>query len=134
MDAFDSDVLIYAADLANDLGRRVLQLFGPDDDWCGVGSMLLVTEILVQRPGGRADELDELGSLLGKLDLRTVDRQIAELATLLRAKYRLKTVDAVHLATGIDAGADRFITNNSRDFPKSITEIDITYPADLPES
>lgn len=96
--------------------------------------MLLVTEILVQRPGGRADELDELGSLLGKLDLRTVDRQIAELATLLRAKYRLKTVDAVHLATGIDAGADRFITNNSRDFPKSITEIDITYPADLPES
>lgn len=134
MDAFDSDVLIYAADLANDLGRRVLQLFGPDDDWCGVGSMLLVTEILVQRPGGRADELDELGLLLGKLDLRTVDRQIAELATLLRAKYRLKTVDAVHLATGIDAGADRFITNNSRDFPKSITEIDITYPADLPES
>lgn len=134
MDAFDSDVLIYAADLANDLGRRVLQLFGPDDDWCGVGSMLLVTEILVQRPGGRADELDELGSLLGKLDLRTVDRQIAELATLLRAKYRLKTVDAVHLATGIDAGADRFITNNSRDFPKSITEIDITYPTDLPES
>ncbi len=134
MDAFDADVLIYAADLANDLGRRVLQLFGPDDDSCGVGSMLLVTEILVQRPGGRADELDELGLLLGKLDLRTVDRQIADVATLLRAKYRLKTVDAVHLATGIDAGADRFITNNSRDYPKTITEIDVTYPSDLPAS
>jgi hypothetical protein len=31
------------------------------------------------------------------------------------------------------AGADRFITNNRRDFPTSISEIDVTYPADLDE-
>ncbi len=30
-------------------------------------------------------------------------------------------------------GADRFITNNQRDFPTAITEINITYPADLPD-
>jgi len=29
-------------------------------------------------------------------------------------------------------GAQRFITNNRRDFGESIKEIDITYPADLP--
>ena len=39
----------------------------------------------------------------------------------------------MHLATALDAGADRFITNNSRDFPKTITEIDVTYPTDLPD-
>jgi hypothetical protein len=30
-------------------------------------------------------------------------------------------------------GADRFITNNHRDFPATMTEIAVTYPADLPD-
>ncbi len=30
-------------------------------------------------------------------------------------------------------GARRFITNNSRDFGKSINEIEVTCPADLPD-
>lgn len=30
------------------------------------------------------------------------------------------------------AGADRFITNNRRDFRKEIAEVDITYPDELP--
>ena len=47
------------------------------------------------------------------------------------AAYALRAVDAVHLATAVGAGADRFLTNNRSDFPKSITEIDITYPDDL---
>lgn len=133
MDAFDADVLIYAADLDHELGNRVLELFRPDTRPAGVGSTLLLTEVLVPRTDGRADEIDELGRLLERLDLRTVDRRIAEAAAILRGKYRLKTADAVHLATALDAGADRFITNNARDFPKTITEIDITYPTDLPD-
>jgi hypothetical protein len=28
-------------------------------------------------------------------------------------------------------GADRFITSNQRDFPAKITEINVTYPANL---
>ena len=39
--------------------------------------------------------------------------------------------DAVHLATAVGAGADRFITNNKRDFPRSIAEVMVTYPGDL---
>jgi hypothetical protein len=31
----------------------------------------------------------------------------------------------------VGAGADRFLTNNRSDFPKSITEIDVTYPDEL---
>ena len=81
----------------------------------------------------RAEEIDELGRLLDRLDLRPVDHRVAEAATILRGKYRLKTADAVHLATALDAGADRFITNYARGFPKAITEIDITYPTDLPD-
>jgi hypothetical protein len=33
----------------------------------------------------------------------------------------------VHLATAVHAGADRFITNNRRDFSPDITELDVTY-------
>ncbi len=31
-------------------------------------------------------------------------------------------------------GADRFITSNQRDFPAAITEIQVTYPADLADT
>jgi predicted nucleic acid-binding protein len=65
------------------------------------------------------------------LDLRPVDPSTAELATVLGASYRLRAADAVHLATAVAAGADRFITNR-RDFPPSVAEIEVTYPEDLP--
>jgi len=42
--------------------------------------------------------------------------------------------DAIHLATAVGIGAERFITNNQRDFTPAITEIAITYLADLPNS
>jgi predicted nucleic acid-binding protein len=43
-------------------------------------------------------------------------------------------VDAVHLATAVNLGADRFITNNKRDFPRTISELQVTYPEDLPDT
>jgi len=62
-----------------------------------------------------------------------VDHSTAELAAALGASYRLRAADAVHLATAVDAGANRFVTNNPKDFAHSIAEIDITYPDDLPD-
>ena len=70
--------------------------------------------------------------MLGRLDLRPVDEALAELATALGSAHRLRAADAVHLATAVAAGAERFITNNSSDFPKTITEIEVTYPDELP--
>jgi hypothetical protein len=67
------------------------------------------------------------------LHLRPVDRATAELATALSIRYRLRAADATHLATAVGLGADRFITTSKRDFPQAITEISITYPADLPD-
>lgn len=134
MDAFDADVLIYAAVPGHPLGRRVAALIGsaPARAPAGAGSVLLLPEVL-GKPlrDGTASEVRILASLLGRIDLRPADLATAELATSLSARYKLKAADATHLATAIAIGADRFITNNQRDFPRTITEIDITYPAGL---
>lgn len=79
------------------------------------------------------NELADLSDLLGRLDLRPADEAIADLASTLAASYRLRAADAIHLATAVSSGADRFLTNNQSDFPKSIAEIDIVYPQDLPD-
>ena len=78
------------------------------------------------------EEVDALAAMLGRLDLRPVDEATADLAAVLGATHRLRAVDATHLATAVIAGADRFITDNSSDFPTSIPEIHITYPQTLP--
>ncbi len=136
MDAFDADVVIYAAAEAHPLGSRVRALFlaaQRDGALAGVGSVLLLAETMSKPLRAAAtDEVAELGRLLALLDLRPADVHIARTATALASTYRLEAADAVHLATALVAGADRFITNNRRDFPKSISEIDITYPEDLP--
>lgn len=139
MDAFDADVLIYAAVSGHDDGRRIRARFPPEpvDDpggRAGIGSVLLLPELLTKPlRENAAEELAELAGLLGRLDLLPTDRSTAELATALGAAYGLRAADAVHLATAVGAGADRFLTNNARDFPKSISEIDVTYPGDLPD-
>ena len=139
MDAFDADVLIYAAVPGHPLGRRVLALLpedpvDPAEPPAGVGSVLLLPELL-SKPirDGATEEVEALATLLGRLDLRSVDEATAELAVALGVAYGLRAADAVHLATAVGAGADRFLTNNERDFPTSITEVDVTYPADLPD-
>lgn len=139
MDAFDADVLIYAAVPDHRLGRRVRALFGEEPMTttgavAGLGSVLLIPELLTKllRDGAEA-ELEALALLLGRLDLRPTDEATAQLAATLGATHGLPAAYAVHLATAVSAGADRFITNNANDFARTITEIDVTYPEDLPE-
>lgn len=139
MDAFDADVLIYAAAPSHQLGHRVRALF-PEEPVsehgrvAGLGSVLLIPEVLTKPlRDGASEEVELLAALLGRLDLWPADELIAELAAALGAKYGLRAPDAIHLATAVHAGADRFVTNNESDFPSSITEIDVVYPDDLPE-
>lgn len=139
MDAFDADVLIYAAVPGHPLGRRVAALFnakprGRDGPADGTGSVLLLPEVLGKpMRDGRSDEVQALAGLLARLDLLPLDRATTEMATALCRSYRLRAADATHLATAITVGADRFITNNRRDFPSTITEVEVTYPDQLPE-
>jgi predicted nucleic acid-binding protein len=131
-DAFDADVLIFAGS-GHPLGAGVAALFASEsvgaNEAIGVGSVLLIPEVL-SKPlrEGVPGEVPRLTSLLRRLDLRPVDEALAMLSAQLRARYRLRTADAVHLATAVHYGADRFVTNNRRDFPTSITEVEITYP------
>lgn len=140
MDCFDADVLIYAAIPGHPLGRRVRALFPPEattttGSVAGIGSVLLIPELLVKPMRDGADaEVEALAALLGRLDLRPADEALAELAAALGAAHGLRASDAVHLATAVAAGADRFITNNSSDFSKAITEVEVTYPGELPDS
>jgi predicted nucleic acid-binding protein len=140
VDAFDADVLIYAAVRNHPLGRRVVALFPAaprraGDAGAGVGSVLLLPEVLGKplRDGPTAEVL-ALAGLLARLDLHPLDRATAEVATALSSKYGLRAADAAHLATAVAVGADRFITNNQRDFPTTIAEVQVTYPADLPDA
>jgi predicted nucleic acid-binding protein len=124
-----------AAGTDHPLGQRVVGLLHRERErFAGVGSALLIPEVLSKplRDGGTA-EVRMLAGLLGRLDLRPVDRATAELATALAIKYGLKAADAIHLATAVAVGADRFLTNNRRDFPPTITEVSVIYPADMPD-
>ena len=139
MDAFDADVLIYASIPDHPLGRRVAALFsavpvGSAVRRAGVGSVLLVPELL-SKPLRDEDTaaVTTLSGFLARLDLRPADQAVTTQAAVLGAQYKLRAPDATHLATAIRMGAHRFITNNSGDFGKSISEIEITFPADLPD-
>ena len=137
MDAFDADVLIYAASPQHEYAKRIRDLLRPEDPndaIIGIGSVLLLPELL-SKPlrTGATIEVDEILALIGRLDLRPVDKTTALLATQLGAAYRLRAADAIHLATAVSAGADRFITNNQKDFSQSIAEIDVTYSEQLVE-
>lgn len=46
------------------------------------------------------------------LILRGINENVIDIASDLRAHYKLATIDAIHLATAIDFGADKFITND----------------------
>jgi predicted nucleic acid-binding protein len=139
MDAFDADVLIYAALPDDRLGGRIAALFpqhlpAANETPVGCGSVLLLPEMLTKPRRLEAhDQIETLRSFLTWLDLRPFDLDLAEHAVALGARYRLHAPDAIHLATAIQADADRFITNNRKDFPRSIEEIKITYPDDLPD-
>ena len=134
--AFDADVLICAADLGNPFGAGIRKLFqGTNEEAAGVGSVLLLTEVL-SKPMRENDTSPEVATLLGllsRLELLDFDRASARLALALSIEHGLRAADAAHLATAVAAGADYFLTNNRKDFPKGIVEIDVIYPPDLAE-
>lgn len=57
------------------------------------------------------------------LTVKEVNYNIAEISSDLRGKYNISTPDAIHIATAIDAGCSKFITNDIK--LKKITEIKV---------
>lgn len=130
--AFDADAVIYAASADHPLGARVRQLFD-QPDLERIGSVILLTEVLSKpmRDDPASLEVSALMSLVARLDLRPLDEAGGRLALALAIKYGLRAADSVHLATAIASGCTTFLTNNRKDFPRTITEIDVVYPGQL---
>jgi len=139
MDAFDADVLIYASIPDHPLGRRVAALFSV----VPVGSAVRRTGVWLGAPRARtakqapADETPPLsrrsadsspGWTCGRLTRPSPPGRpfLAPSTSCARRTRRTWPQRSGWVA-------HRFITNNSKDFGKSIREIEITFPADLPD-
>ena len=82
----------------------------------GIASELTLLEIIVKPLQlGRQDAADDYETLLSyfpNLDLVAVSRSILLDAASLRARHRLRTPDAIQLATAFSSGATLAITND----------------------
>jgi predicted nucleic acid-binding protein len=116
----DSSVWIYHFEAHRQLGRsadRVIEAL-EEGRFRGVVSELTLLELIV-RPLqlGRQDVADEYELLLSyfpNLDLEPVSKEILLDAAALRARYRLRTPEAILVATGVRCAATAAITNDAR--------------------
>ena len=92
-----------------------------------VTSTVSLLEVLVQPLAlGKADLVNEYRSFLTEtphLTLRIFDSMLAERAATLRARYQVRTADAIQLATALEFGARLFLTNDDR--LRKVTEIEV---------
>ncbi len=92
-----------------------------------VGSVFLLTELLPLPFKFESEELIALYQTLEEtirgFKFIPVDSKIAVLAAQLRASYKLRGPDAIHLATAIASQAQLFITNDEK--LKKVKEIKV---------
>ena len=90
-------------------------------------SILTLLEILVKpkREGNLilSERYKILFETFPNLQVKTIDKNIADVASGLRANYNINTPDAIQVATSLEAQADIFITNDTS--LKKITEIKV---------
>jgi predicted nucleic acid-binding protein len=93
----------------------------------GVTSTLTMTELLVlphrdQSPGA-ADSMFSTAIQMGNIEWLSPSLGVADRAARVRAAYRLRTLDAIQLATAVTAQATGFITNDKA-FTK-VTDLEV---------
>ena len=93
----------------------------------GITSILTLLEILVKPKKENNLHLTERYKLLFEtfpnLQVKTLNENIADIASSLRANYNINTPDAIQIATSLEAKADIFITNDTT--LKKISEIKV---------
>lgn len=99
----------------------------------GIASELTLLELTV-RPLqlGRQDVADDYEVLLGyfpNLELQPISREILLEAAALRARHRLRTPDAIQIATGLHVGATLAVTND--DAWRELSAIETVLLSDL---
>lgn len=125
----DSNVLIYFIEghsAYEKLTRKIFESLESEVNE-GICSTLTLLEILVQPYRRKNDELvNQFYGLLTtypNLSWQEMTLGIADVGARLRADYRLKTPDAILLATAIQSGATGFICNDAQ--LRKVNELDV---------
>lgn len=96
-------------------------------------SVLTLTEIMVQplRMGNTNLAQDYLDILVSRDDytLVSITAEIAITAGAIRARYSLRTPDAIHVATAIETDCDTILTNDAA--MKRVTDLNVLHLDDL---
>ncbi len=99
----------------------------------GISSCITLLEVLVKPlekdDSGMAEKYKNFLLHSENFNLFPLDEDIAEEAAHVKAKYKVKTPDAIQLATAHLKGAELFITND-KDLPRHISEIEILFLED----
>ncbi len=94
-------------------------------DFEAYSSVITITEILVQpfrqKNKSLADEYRNLLYNAANFKLSQINSSIAETAARLRAKYNLRTPDALQIAAALENGCDAFLCNDKN--LKRVTEL-----------
>jgi predicted nucleic acid-binding protein len=116
---FDTSPLIYFIERHPHYFKTVREIFRRVDSTAiaGYSSVITLTEVLTQPKRLQNPTVEsEYRSLLlysHNFNLIPIDYSIAESAASLRARYRLRTPDALQLAVAFNSGCEAFLTNDS---------------------
>jgi len=120
----DTSLFVYLFEDHPRFGKRAARVFEmlQTGEARGIFSAIGMIEILTgPKKCGRDDialQYEHSLRTFPGLSVVGLNERIVWLASDLRAKYGIKTPDSIHLATAIDAGAERFVTND-----KSLTKV-----------
>jgi predicted nucleic acid-binding protein len=133
--ALDTPPVIYFVEAHAQYDALVTEVFRRINEGriIGVTSVITVTEVLVlplrQGNTALASEYWDLLTNSANMQLVSIDPETAKIAADLRARYNLRTPDALQLATAIKAGCDAFLTNDAT--LKKVTELKILVLSEL---
>lgn len=117
MIAFDSSVFIYILDKNPEFFDRAQTALRKITEEPAVISTLVYTETLAKPTGSAFNKSRALLDALCqqyRITVHPIDTGLAILAAQLRSQYKqLRTADALHVATALQAGATSFTTNDS---------------------
>ena len=115
----DSSILIYHLENLEPYANLTENIFAmvAEGSLSAVLSTVSVTELLVQPfATGQKDQIAAIERFLLSLpntEIKSPDYPIAREAARLRSKYRIRTPDALLIATSINEKADAFISNDA---------------------
>jgi len=131
----DTAPLIYFIEGHSGFQEKLMECFQANDkgDFAFITSSITLLEVLVKPlRDGKSKLVEQYKKILLNapgIQIFEISNDIAEGAARLRAKYGLKTPDAIQISTALNNEADYFFTNDHR--LSSVKEINIVTLLDL---